>query len=400
MKTLRPVLFLCLTTLLPLEGFAAAFLIYNQDARANGMGMAVASSVNNPSAVFYNPAMLVHQTGFAATAGDTVIIPETSYRDPSSGSTFYAKAQTHHLPHIFARYTGRDISLGIGIFSPFGLSTEWPEGWPGRYASTFAEIKTAFINPVIAFKANDSCSIGFGISYVLSSVQFKNAINLSALGLPDGLAKLAGNGNGFGYNGAITFKLPEDFTLSLTYRSPVQIKYEGKARFYLPFPLPSSYTGASTRLTLPFVAAAGIAKTMGPLVVEADILYTGWSSLSNYRITSDNGRASQFVYKNWYNTPSIAVGANYRVNEAVELRCGYMFDKSPVPKKTMGPELPDSTRHILTFGAAYQKKAFKIDIGYQATFFTNADSSMTMSGPRGSYNNFAHLILFGVTYSL
>ncbi len=400
MKTLYPIFLLYVITLFPLDSLAAAFLIYNQNSRANGMGMAAVSTVDNPSAVFYNPAMLVYQKGFAASVGDTVIIPETSYQDPSSGRKYYAKSQTHHLPYIFARYTGKDLSLGIEVFSPLGLSTEWPGTWPGRYSSTFAEIRTTFINPAVAVKINDHLSFGFGLSYVISSVQFKNAINLSPLGLPDGLGKLKGDGEGFGYNGAVTVKLPKGCTASLTYRSPVSIGYDGKARFYLPSPLPSSYTGASTRITLPFIAAAGIAKTIGDLTLEADILYTGWSSLSSYKVTSDNGRANQFAFKNWCNTPSVAVGANYRLNKSVELRCGYMFDKSPVPKKTIGPELPDSTRHILTVGAAYQNNAVTIDLGYQATFFTKADSSMTMSGPRGSYNNFAHLILFGVTYSL
>ncbi len=398
-KVLRSILFFSTVVLLPMECGASAFLIYNQDARANGMGMAAVSSVNNPSAVFYNPAMLVHHEGFGASAGDTVIMPETSYRDPMTGITYSAKSKTHHLPYLYAKYTRKGASVGIGVFSPFGLSTEWPDEWPGKYSNTFAEMKTVFINPVVALKVSERISFGFGVSYVIGSVQFKNAINVSGLGLPDGYAKLQGDGEGFGYNAAVAIKLPRDYTLSFTYRSPVDIRFDGKAKLYLPSPLPSSSTGASTRIKLPFVAAAGIAKTMGNLTVEADILYTGWSSLSNYRVTSDNGQANQFVFKNWCNTPSIAVGANYRMNQSLELRGGYMFDKSPVPRGTMSPELPDSTRHIVSFGASYVSKKLTIDCGYQATFFTKADSSTTISGPRGTYNNFAHLILFNVTYT-
>ncbi len=54
---------------LPSNTFGAAFLIYNQDAKANGMGMAVVSSIDNPSAIFYNPALLVYQKGFSFLSG-------------------------------------------------------------------------------------------------------------------------------------------------------------------------------------------------------------------------------------------------------------------------------------------------------------------------------------------
>jgi hypothetical protein len=73
--------------------------------------------------------------------------------------------------------------------------------------------------------------------------------------------------------------------------------------------------------------------------------------------------------------------------------------EKPVPKKTLGPELPDNTRNIFTLGTTYKKDQFKIDLGYQATFFKRVSSSRSITGPRGTYSNFAHLILLGLTYS-
>lgn len=69
---------------LPLNVLGAAFIIYNQDAKVNGMGMA-GISVDNPSAIFYNPALLVHQKGFGASVNSTMISPNTRYEDPSTG---------------------------------------------------------------------------------------------------------------------------------------------------------------------------------------------------------------------------------------------------------------------------------------------------------------------------
>lgn len=48
------IIFIFLFFFIPRVVFGAAFLIYNQDAKANGMGMAASASVDNSSAVFYH----------------------------------------------------------------------------------------------------------------------------------------------------------------------------------------------------------------------------------------------------------------------------------------------------------------------------------------------------------
>lgn len=384
---------------LPDDVSGAAFLIYNQDARANGMGMAVISWINNPSAVFYNPSQLPYQKGFGGSVGDTVITPTTYFEDFHTGQRTYAKPTTHHLPSVFIKYTKEDLSFGLGIFSPFGLSTQWPNNWVGRYATTFAEIKTTFVNPVVAYRINDYLSLGFGISYVQSSVKMKNAIDFSSMGLSDGNARLKGDGEGAGYNAGCTVKLPAEFTVSITYRSAIPIRYDGKASLYMPPPLVSSATRASTKITLPFLAAFGIAKDIGPLTIEGDILYTGWSSLRGYRVTSDDRKTDAYYCKNWRNVPSIALGFNYRWTRSFEIRGGYMYDKSPVPAQTLGPDLPDATRNIFTIGTTIGSDHFKVDLGYQATFFEKAGSTRSTVLPRGTYGNFAHLIFASFVYN-
>lgn len=388
------IIFIFLLIFFPFRVFGAAFLIYNQDAKANSMGMAVSASIDNSSAVFYNPAMLPDLKGFGFLAGDIIAYPRMTYEDPISGEKYITKTGSHHIPHLYMRYTTDRLALGLGIFSPFGLSTQWPNNWIGRYNIIFAEIKTTFVNPVVAYRINDSISIGGGLSYIQSYVTFKSALNLFPLS--DGLSRLSGDGDGIGYNGAIFVRLPNDLALSFTYRSPVRIKYRGRAKFYLPPPLVSTSTGASTTLTLPFICAAGIAKKHGQFIFEADILYTGWSSMSNYQISSDNGMADGFFYKNWRNSPSIALGVNYFSGKNMEIRGGYMFDKTPIPKKTLGPELPDSTRHIFTSGITYKKGDYRFSIGYQATFFN--DTKSYMAGMAGKYTGFAHLIMFGMEF--
>lgn len=390
---------LCLSILIPSQALAAAFLIYNHDAKANGMGLAVASSIDNPSAIFYNPALLTSQPGLRISMGDTIFMSHRRFEDNTTGVRTQAKRPTHHVPNFFVNYTTGPLALGVGVYSPFGLSSEWPKHWTGRYASTFAELKTVFINPTVAYKLNERVSVGIGLSYVDSSLTLKQAMNLFPF--PDGIAKLSGDGDGVGYNAGITIRMPSDYTLSFTYRSPVKIKYNGRANFYTNSPLkPFLPDGdVSAELTLPFILATGLSKQMGKLLLEVDLLYTGWSSVDKYTARFENGMPPQTFRKDFYDSPSIAVGANYRWNDFLETRLGYMYDWTPAPTRTLTPELPDSSKHVITGGLSFIKGAFKMDVAYQATVYEKADSTNNIVGaPQGVYHCFAHGIMFNLMY--
>jgi long-chain fatty acid transport protein len=396
---MRTILLLCLI-LLPVQAFAGGFLIYNQDAKANGMGLAVTSSIDNPSAVFYNPALLPDQKGFSVSAGLNAFISDRWYQDAATGIRTNTIPKNHFIPTFFASYTMDKWSLGLGIYTPFGLSTEWPQTWVGRYQTTYAEIQTSFINPVVAYKFNDYFSFSAGFSYVASSVTLKNSIAVGPS--TDAVAKLTGSGDGFAYNAALAVKLPQDFTLSLTYRSSVDLGYNGDVRFYAFQPIKKFLPDgrASTNINLPFIWSGGIAKKFGNLTIEGDLFLTGWSTLGQYVIQFKNGMAPLTIYKGWSNSPSFALGANYRWNKYLETQVGYMYDKTPVPDSTMSPELPDASRNLLTCGATVALDDFRIGLGYQATFFDKADSTKNIVGaPKGKYNSFANVILFNISYT-
>jgi long-chain fatty acid transport protein len=383
------------------EVFGAGLMVYNHDAKANGMGLAVIATIDNPSAVFYNPALLTRQPGAAFSLDDTLIMIERSYKDGETGVVTRAKATTHHVPSLFGTYTSGRFSYGIGVYSPFGLSVEWPQNWSGRYSSTFAEMKTIYVNPTFAFKFNDRVSAGIGISYVNSSLDFQNAINLSPFA--DGRVKMTADGEGVGANAGVSIRLPEDYSVALTYRSPVKINYDGAAHFYVMNSvlrrfLPDS--DVSTSLTLPYWFTFGLAKKAGRLTVEGDVLYTGWSSIDKYVATFEDGRPPITYRKDWHNTFTYAIGINYEWSKCLETQLGYMYDVSPAPRRTFTPELPDTSRHLITGGIGYRKGPFKANVAYQATFFRNANSrGNTVGAPKGSYDTFIHALLFAVSYS-
>jgi long-chain fatty acid transport protein len=402
-KSLVAILLLMAILFFPGQLLASGFIIYNQDAKADGMATAVTSSIDNPSAIFYNPALLPDQPGFGVSINDTMVMPSRTFKDAATGTTADLKPTTHHVPSLFAKYTRDRFSVGIGVYSPFGLSADWGRNWIGRYSATFSQLKATFVTPTVAYKFNDRISVGFGVSYVDSSVELQSAIPLTPF--PDGEAKLSGDGSGVGANAGIRMKLPQDYTLSFTARSPVKIKYDGTANFYTPTLFKALMpqlrdTDASTTITLPWQMTAGLAKNIGALTLETDVIYMGWSTIDQYTARFSDGRSPVTYLKDWHDAFSFAIGANYRWSKSFETQLGYMYDMSPVPRRTLTPDLPDADKHILTGGIGYMKGPFKANLAYQATFFQKVSSvNNTVGAPAGTYDQFIHMILFTLSYT-
>ena len=75
--------------------------------------------VDDASAIFYNPAGLVQPRQFEILLGDTIIVPAFKFESVTVAKTPVPP------PHFYAAYgINDDVSVGVGLFSPFGLRAE------------------------------------------------------------------------------------------------------------------------------------------------------------------------------------------------------------------------------------------------------------------------------------
>ncbi len=146
--------------------FASGFQLNEVGARAMGMGGAFTAKANDLSAMYFNPAGLAQQSGFGAYLGGTMILPKSSYTSLGGVSTDMV-SQTFVTPNAYFGY-GMDngFAVGLGVFAPFGLGTEWPSGWSGRYAAGKADIEAVMVNPTVAYRVNDWLMLGAGLSWM------------------------------------------------------------------------------------------------------------------------------------------------------------------------------------------------------------------------------------------
>ncbi|MEO6699298.1 MAG: outer membrane protein transport protein [Paraperlucidibaca sp.] len=83
------------------------------------------------------------------------------------------------------------------------------------------------------------------------------------------------------------------------------------------------------------------------------------------------------VYTKWKDSFKVSVGANYHLNDALTLRTGFQFDKTPVPSPEFRhPGAPDSDRYMYSVGANYKvDKEISIDAAYSIVFLEDSLSN-------------------------
>jgi long-chain fatty acid transport protein len=346
--------------------FASGFAVKDQGTKAMGMANAYTAVADDTSAAWYNPAALAFQDGTSLTVGGQIVIPSVDFSGATTGSM---DDKTHIIPFTYISYNSDvlPVTLGLAINAPFGLSTDWTNStasfdFPARI--TFSQIQLININPVIAFKINDNLSIAGGASYYLvNKVAFDNSF-----------VTQHGDGDGWGANAAIFYK-SDDFNVGVTYRSRVKVKVSGTATGLSPLAglgLAGVTSTVGVEVTLPDMISAGVAfHPADNWTLSAQYDWVNWKTFDELNfvygaslLNAITGTSSS-VPENWKASSSFSVGADWSINNKMNLRFGYAFDQTPVTDIDFSPRIVDNDRHFFTVGYGYNmSEKTTIDLAY------------------------------------
>lgn len=387
---------------------AAGFRLPDQDTAAMGMGGAFVGQADNPSAVWYNPAGITQLDGTRVSVGVLAIYPVMNHEN-MNGTTDVSERNVFLPVQLFATDKVNDrVSLGLGITSPFGLSTNWSDSSATSNVATLSRVKTIDINPNIAYKINDGLSVAAGVDYMILQATMNKLLPIG-----NALFRLNGDGTGLGANAGVKYNATDQLNLGLSYRSRVKIKVDGTAEVGAPLGLSNS---AQTEIILPDLIQFGASyKATEKLTLNADLDYTWWSTYDRLVIKSNtilflsSGTTDTSIdEKDWKNTWAIRIGGQYKLSEQWKLRAGYVYDQSPVPSDRFDTRVPDADRQGITIGTGYTSGNITIDASYMYLHFKNRTISNSIAGqPSGSapiasldgtYKSVGHLAGITVAY--
>lgn len=432
MKKIIIILSLGSILILPLKNAysagSGAFRLEAPDAEAMGKGLAFAAQADNPSAVYFNPAGLTQlKEKIYFSLGAAAIQPFCTYKD-TSGNQTDRRRQVFTIPNAFvvSDLGLEKFSFGIGGSSYWGLGTYWAEDSFSKYVSTKSDYSTQDIMFTGAYAINDNLSIGVAADYTKSYANKKKKLNQSAwLGADGDFQLKAKDNSAWGYRLSTLYKLNKVHSFGLMYRSPVDIKYKGKV--YLdglngvyasaPYFGGTAYqTEITSKTTLPQSIVMGYCyKPTDKLKLEFDAEWMDWSSIQEEKIdfpTETNAtrlsvlNGGNPVAKDWHSAFAYALGAEYKVNDILKLRTGYLFHKTPVPQANFETSLPDASSNTVTLGAGINlNKNTTLDLAYAGMFYVKREISNnvgSLSGVNinGEYESFINIYLLTVTFKL
>ncbi len=398
--------------------YASGFAIFTQGASELGQADANTAHGDMPSAMFLNPALINQFQGTQLEIGTTLLIPSRESTSSFSGDSFKTDSKVFFPSTFFATHRISDtVSAGIGIFSPFGLGTDWPGNWEGRYIATKSEMKTFNFNPVVSVRVTPHITLAAGVEYLILDATLEKQVNLSALGLPDAHQKFetGGTNDGWGYNLGALFDLGRDVSVGVAYRSSILVGIAGEVHHDLPVASPQLAAlfpdaAGKTSIRFPQQFNAGIAyKGFAPLTVEVGMRWEGWHSFKDLRINLDPpvaGNPYSLSPRNWKDTYSFMAGGRYDLNRNIALLAGYLYSGNPVPDDTFEPAIPDANVHLfcagtevhygkLTFSAAYAYQKYQNRTKNNAIddnpFDGTVNSATAVNGPYRSHINIVGL---------
>jgi long-chain fatty acid transport protein len=413
--------------LTPVLAFGLGSRIPDQDASATSRGDAFTATADNASAIFYNPAGLTQlPVGLSDESGFYGISIDDKY-SPLHGQegahTSYAHEPFQPVPNFFLAYhpKGENFTFGLGIYSPFGLKTEWPDDASFRKAGLYGSEEFIAINPTFAVQITRSLSFGLGISVNYIDVQLREGLS----SMEGDSFSFKGNGLAVGANAGLMWKPTERQSIGFSYHSPVSGDLTGHTQeglngtergqleaanakiaagktqldSYIAYAnshyppsiaaaavaqataqyqaqlaasgapaggFPTSYPtlGAKGNLKFPQYATIGYSFRPTPTWnIEADVDWTDWDSLNTVTLNRTDGSQSKVTF-DWTHSFIYELGVTHLMG-VYKISAGYMYSENSVPSGTFSPIVPDSARNLFSTGVGRSFGKCEVTLAYQ-----------------------------------
>lgn len=399
------------------EARASGFQLREQS--SEGLGNAFAGSTAkayNLSTIYYNPAGMTRLEGNQIAGSATYIMPVAQF---SGTNTVGATRTTGNdggdaikdaaVGAFYALWDAKpDLKFGLAVTAPFGLRSEYEEGWVGRYHAVESSITNINVTPSVAYRLTPELSVGAGLQIAYAKARLTNDINLTTLTggalSGDGRARVEGDDIGFGSDFGLLYEFSPATRVGVNYRSQISHTLKGDAKFQATAGQKAALgvnlrdTDATADLTTPDTVSIGLYHELSPQwALMSDVQWTNWSTFKELRIKYASGRADSVVDESWHDTMFFSAGATYTMDAQSKFHFGIAYDQAPVDNEHRTARIPDSNRYWLSAGYSYElSPAFQANLGYTHIFADKAsinEASASSSGNLvGEYEAYVDII--------
>ena len=412
---------------------AAVILSVSTSASANGIalneqsassaGTAYAgrsSSALDASTIFGNPAGLTKLKRTEISGGAAVVSVSDDISDAQSSAPGTNKGDSVPLGVVPFAYMSTPLddrfSIGLGLYAPSGLINDYESSFQGRYHGSYSTTKEITLQPTVAWRINDSLSIGGGPTINRFNAKLQNDLATGALNNgEDTRVTIKGDDTALGYNVGLLVDFTEATRWGINYHSKVDYELKGHTEISgspSVVPLDGNYDN-KIDLTMPESVDTSITHHFNSRWTGyLGTTWKRWSRIKKVEAVNSGltplgqaaGLGSVTEEMNWRDTWSTAVGASWQWNQQWLLRAGYAYDPSPIRNADRSVRVPVGNRQAVTLGGAYSPSPdLTIDFAYG--YLWDSKVSVKQSNDSGlqpqysaNYRNSANGISVQATY--
>ena len=343
---------------------AAGFMLTEQSAGALGRAYAgVGVDGTDISGVYYNPATMTLHPGTQIQAGFVAVGLDLAFEGEKNGQAVTENGQynTQAIPHGYISHQLTDnMWIGLAMTVPFGMGTEYKDGWAWNNRGISAEVLTFDFNPNVAWRVSDKLSLGAGISiqYAAADLKMHKSVSLGQYSAEVN-SEVDADSIAWGFNAGLMWSPLENLRFGLSYRSRINHNADGDLTLSdspaVGTMLPESFDATATISTPAWLMATAAWDVNDLLSLYATFRWTDWSSFDELTIKTNNPMIGDSIKNKWQDTYLVSVGADLRFTNWWTFRAGIGYETSAVDDpKYRTAIIPDADRLWLALGSSFK----------------------------------------------
>lgn len=412
MRYLKP-FWACGIYLFAQAAYAAGFGLneHSADAMATAYAGSAATS-SDASYLAYNPAASADVTRFDASVSTVAISAPsradysqaiTSAETPTGGShTPNSFVTSAVVPEISLRQALSDrVAIGLVVFAPWGLTTNYPETWAGRYYAEKTRLLTINATPSVSYRLTPALALAAGMQIEYAEGTLTSAIDIGTLGaslsIPgsspgsqDGQAAFRAHSWALGFTLGAIVQASSRLRLGISYRSSIHHVLRGDLQFTLDSAgiakalqnATGLFTDSTARATVntPDVIRLGaIYHLTKSLQLLAEMDWTNWRRFHQLEVdTTNSSQPPDITAADWGDSWFGSLGIDYKIDNCWHMRAGAGYDSTPVPQVTLNPRIPDANRLWIAIGGRYQLDE-QVTLSATLAHLFNSDGTISLA---------------------
>ena len=370
---------------------ASGFKMHEFSATNSGRALAGAGVAGDDySAIAFNPAGMTLKKSGGQVNGALVAVRANVRGVVTNGGMHAGKEGNirlySFLPSVFSQYALNDNwTIGLGIYTPFGLSTKYNNDWFGHTHALTSKLETIDFAPSVAYKVNKQFSVGGSLLLERLDVRLTNDLPTDIYGFPVGGQVNIHEPRNWepGYMVGVVYQPTEDTRVGLSYRSKIVHHLKGNTKISDSNGLMGMYymNGkyvTHAKLTLPESVFLSVHHRLNDKIdLSASVERVMWSrfkSLDIYNSAFPGGVS--VTPEHWKDVWFVGIGTDYHYNEDLTFRAGLAYDESPIRNPQLRTaRIPDNNRYWVSLGTSYRWGNMVFDAAYTHMFLKKANTS-------------------------